>query len=196
MNIRKLWMMLAIASITLCNVSCGGDDDENVVPPSNNTSNNISNGSGTIADPEGTKIANVSNNEKVDINLGMFYSYEAGQFMGGDGKLYTQYSGAACYLTIDNSNNFYSRTDYYNTKGVIEYACIGQVRGLSEVNTIPETGWSTKAAVMPNYGYVAKRKDWTGTVETVSYARIFVVDWLDSYKSGAVIKYQTDWEKE
>ena len=59
MNIKKFWMMLAIASVALCNVSCGDDDDENVVPPSNNTSN----GSGTIADPEGTKISNVSNNE-------------------------------------------------------------------------------------------------------------------------------------
>lgn len=193
MNIKKLWMMLAVASITICNVSCGGDDDENVVPPSNNTSNNTSNGSGTIADPEGTKTANVSNNEKTDIDLGIPYIYQDGYYMDGEGNLIDAYHSVTCNLTIDNSNNFYSIAYHYMTRGVIEYVSVGQVRGLAEIKTIPETGWSTKVAVMPNYGYVARRKNWNGKENTVTYARIFVVDWLDLSKSGAIIKYQTDW---
>lgn len=29
MNIKKYWMMLAIALVSLCTISCGGDDEDN-----------------------------------------------------------------------------------------------------------------------------------------------------------------------
>ena len=182
MRIKNYWMMLAIASVSLFTIGCSGDDEGN---RSGNEKNTQTNGTENLTDPEGTMIANVSNNEETSIELtGMSYLYQNGYHMEKDG-LIADYISAPCYLTIDNSNNFYSRTNHNWIGGVLEYACIGEVKGLSAIKSVPQTGWTKKTAVVPNYGYVVKR-------DTV-YARVFVVDWIDTSHSGAIIKYQTKW---
>lgn len=55
MNIKNFWMVLAVALVSLCAVSCG-DDDDNGGTKENPT---------TSADPEGTIVANLTNNEKL-----------------------------------------------------------------------------------------------------------------------------------
>ena len=52
MNIKKYWIMLAIALVSLCTISCGGDDDEEGSSKDNPVS---------VNDPEGTIIVNLSN---------------------------------------------------------------------------------------------------------------------------------------
>lgn len=54
MNIRKFWMVLSIALVSLCTMSCGdGDDDDDGGTRENPT---------TSADPAGTIAANLTNN--------------------------------------------------------------------------------------------------------------------------------------
>lgn len=45
MNIKKIWIMLIIALVSICTVSCGGDDDDD---------NNSPNSTTVVPDPEGT----------------------------------------------------------------------------------------------------------------------------------------------
>ncbi len=51
MNIRKFWMVLSIALVSLCTMSCGGDDDDDGGTRDNPT---------TSADPAGTIAANLT----------------------------------------------------------------------------------------------------------------------------------------
>ena len=75
---------------------------------SGNEKNTQTNGIENLTDPEGTMIANVSNNEETSIELtGMSYLYQGGYHLGEDGPI-ADYFSAPCYLTIDNSNNFYA----------------------------------------------------------------------------------------
>ena len=54
MNIKKFWMMLAIALVSLCTVSCDGDDDDKGGSIENTISAN---------DPEVTIVINLENND-------------------------------------------------------------------------------------------------------------------------------------
>lgn len=65
------------------------------------------------------------------------------------------------------------------------FASIGKVAGLGSVTHIPTTGWASKVAVTPGYGYVAYSDD--------IYYRIYVTDYtLNTLNEiiGANVKYQ------
>lgn len=81
-------------------------------------------------------------------------------------------------ISIDESNNFTGWSTYFSS--------IGKVKGLGNVSDIPTTGWASKVAVTPGYGYVAC----TGDV----FYRIYVDNYITSVGGGIIgadIKYQT-----
>jgi len=98
-------------------------------------------------------------------------------------------TGGGSTLKLGSTEVFMSRSEnLWIENGEIAY--VGQVKGLGDVKRIPTSGFSSLAAVKPGYGYVAKHK----RGETVTYARIYVVQDLIGAGSGGVIgaeiKYQ------
>ena len=83
MNIKKYWIMQAIAFVSLCNISCGGDDDEEDSSKDSPVS---------VNHPEGTIIVNLSNygydshGNKIDFSIDDTWMYS---------------------LAMNSSNNFF-----------------------------------------------------------------------------------------
>ena len=107
-------------------------------------------------DPEGTIVLNMNNGYKDNwYNIGLWSD-----------------------IHIDDANNFKG----YNS---VEFVSVGKVSGLSKITTIPSSGWSASAAVVPGTGYVARYNN--------TYARIYVIDYIVDTTGGiigATIKYQ------
>lgn len=83
------------------------------------------------------------------------------------------------------SSSFHIDEDY-NFEGY-EYtkiASVGMVKGLSEIKSIPTSGWASSVAVVSGYGYVVRYSSPFAT----TYARLFVVS---STGSGYAVKYQS-----
>lgn len=112
--------------------------------------------SATVPDPEGTVVVNMSaaSNSK------------------------SHYIGFSYSFRIDEDSNFYS--DDYGSN--IQFASVGLVKGLSEIKSIPASGWARKVAVIPGYGYVVS------SIYDNKYARIYVVC---STGNGYTVKYQS-----
>lgn len=119
------------------------------------------NPSGSTADPAGTVVLNMSNGSKDN-----WYDIGLGR-----------------KIHIDEANNF---EGYYTD---VEFVSLGEVSGLSKITSIPTTGWSKSAAVIPGHGYVARCNG--------NYARIYVVDYTVATSGGimgATIKYQAPFQ--
>ena len=102
-------------------------------------------------------------------------------------------------LSISSSNNFY----VYGERCDCDIVCIGNVNGLSRINSIPNSGWASKVAVQPGKGYIIRSKNPTGNYgnsyynQFCKYARVYVVDWIEGTSGGilgATIRYQDDWK--
>lgn len=181
MRIKKYWMMLAIALISICTIGCGGNEDDE----GGSIENPVS-----ASDPEGTIIANLTNTFKEGFNL--YY----------DNGIENINGGLWCYLGMNSSNNLQvanrrSNVDFYS----IDIVSVGKVNGLSSIKIIPETGWSKQAAAIPGYGYVCRTKHYVSNGPYSSegqyeYARIYAVDYMTSTSGGIMgitIKYQEKW---
>lgn len=101
-------------------------------------------------------------------------------------------------LKINTANNFYGTG--YGTNSYANYTMtfvnVGEVEGLGCVNTVPQSGWSNQAAVIPGNGYVIKVKYQYWDVETIGYARLYVVRYIKSVSNeilGAELKYEENW---
>ena len=176
-------MMLAIALVSLCAISCGGDDDGE---------DDTKNVPATIADPEGTIITNLTNTFKEGFN---------GYYDNGIDNIN---GGLWCYLGMNSSNNLQvanrsSNIGYYS----VNIASVGKVNGLSAIKDIPEIGWSKQVAAIPGYGYVYRMKYHNTYPPSdvyegqYKYVRIYAVDYVTSTNSGIMgitIKYQENWE--
>lgn len=162
-KIEIIAMMLATI-LCLCSTSCSDDKE------SRDTSANV-----TSSDPAGTIAANLRTDNSDFISL-----TEGDPFI---------------YLDTRVGLNFFFRTATYNyyTDDDAYIVCVGAVKNISEIKTIPEAGWSHETAEEPGYGYVIKKNGSEGTV----YVRVYVVDWItrtgDNGIIGVKIKYQV-WE--
>ena len=124
-------------------------------------------------DPEGTITVNLRNDGG---SLALFFNY---------------YS-----ISINSSNNFVSNSEY------LSFVNVGEVDGLGYVYEVPNTGWISQLAVIPENGYIVRyhqlgNKDNSSGNRDYVYARIYVVEYLlNVYNEiiGAVLKYQTEWE--
>ncbi|MBR7029241.1 MAG: DUF5036 family protein [Bacteroidaceae bacterium] len=117
-------------------------------------------------DPEGTITANIRNKNNGETYVTLFDGYSS--------------------LRIDAADNFWFWDDHS------AIACIGKVKGLGSINSIPISGWSVRSLVQPGYGYVVKSRLFDGI-----YARIYVVDYMEGVGGGiigATVKYQSPWE--
>ena len=122
-----------------------------------------------VKDPEGTVPIQV-------FNESYGYGYTGVYPDGCDG-----------YFFISYSNNFYGGT------GTWSFARIGEVSGLGNITTIPNSGFAREVSVEPGYGYVAKNEK----NSDITYVRIYVEDWIISTSGGimgAEIKYQSPFE--
>lgn len=81
-------------------------------------------------------------------------------------------------------SSFHIDEDYNFEGNNIKIASVGMVKGLSEIKSIPTSGWASRVAVVSGYGYVVKYSGYSGT----TYARLFVVS---STGSGYAVKYQS-----
>lgn len=112
-------------------------------------------------DPEGTVVVNMNNGSSKNwISIGSIGS-----------------------IHIDEANNFVGSDQTY------EFASVGLISGLSMIKTIPTSGWSISAAVVPGTGYVLRSRS--------SYARLYVVDYIVGTTGGiigATVKYQSPFE--
>lgn len=173
MNIKKYWMMLTIALVSLCTVSCGGEDDDEGGTIENPVSAN---------DPEGTIIANLTNTFH---ESGNWYWTEGLEYMNG---IHYQYLG------MNSSNNLVASSAH---SGVVYIVSIGKVKSLSDIKNIPENGWAHEVAAIPGYGYIYKSSYQEGGITYWKYARIYAVDYMTSTSGGIMgitIKYQENWE--
>ena len=167
----KFWMMLAIALVSLCTVSCGSDDDDE----GGSKENPIS-----ASDPEGTVIANLTNT---------FHPTGNGYYADGI-DLFGDIQSRSVFLGMNSSNNLQAESRWGSNPNIVS---IGKVSGLASIKNIPETGWSNQTAVIPGYGYVYR---WSQSNQKY-YARIYVVDYMTSTTGGimgATIKYQDNWK--
>jgi len=121
---------------------------------------------------------------------------------GGSYPYYYDYwEPCTFYIKISSSNNFYIYA-YPNSYGMnnaeCSIACVGSVKGLGNIKTIPSSGWAREVAVHPGMGYIIRCKNFNPQSKWL-YARVYVKDWIESTDGGiigAIIKYQTDWNVE
>lgn len=174
MKIKNYWMALAIALVSLCTISCGGDDDDE---------GGTKNDPVTVADPEGTIVANLTNT---------FIYTKNGYYKNGISNMNGIDYG---YLGMNSSNNLQAESGWYNNYEV-KMVSIGKVNGLSSINVIPKDGWTNQVAAIPGYGYIY-RSEYVYTPGIYTYARIYAVDYMTSTSGGIMgitIKYQEKWE--
>ena len=99
--------------------------------------------------------------------------------------IYMSAASKGNYHDIGLLSSFHIDEDYnFEGEAYIEIASVGMVKGLSEIKSIPTSGWASRVAVVSGYGYVVKYSGYSGT----TYARLFVVS---STGSGYAVKYQS-----
>ncbi len=158
--------------------SCG-DDEDPLVPP---TQTSPEDATVTSQDPDGTIVINMSSAAS-----GNFYDIGLSEVK----------------IHIDGSNNFVSEivtkrepamsgptsVYYYDCNYYVEFASLGNVSGLGQVNTFPTTGWSKSVAAVEGYGYVARiirNNTFYGR-----YTRLYIAA---SNGNEKTVKYQTPFE--
>lgn len=121
------------------------------------------NGGKAVPDPEGTVMVQMRNSD--------------------NGETRVSPNGYPNSFWIDGANNLYS------SGGSV--VCIGKVAGLGNIRERPETGWASKTAVLPGYGYILRSPS---NQDGYVYCRVYVVDYLTSTGGGiigATVKYQS-----
>ena len=131
-------------------------------------------GSGkSVPDPEGTIIVAMRNASNEDTWIYPFPDIH--------------YQSIVPYLHITSSDNFEGFD--------MQFTTVGKVNGLGNIISIPESGWATRVAVMPGYGYVGR---YSNPNVDYLYVRIYVVDYIlaavNNGVIGATVKYQTPFE--
>ena len=93
----------------------------------------------------------------------------------------------SCEIAMNDVNNFRMRYG--------EIADIGEVAGLGNVTTIPESGWTSRTVVVPGHGYVLRCQHYVPG--PYQYTRLYASQFLTSTSGGIIgvqIKYQTPFE--
>ena len=177
-----------LTSMLLC-IAFTACEKESTTSNENNGSGN-NNGFVITNDETGIEL-NMSNNgnDKIYFETGYLNNY---------GSI----SSAGFYLALSSSNNFYLRDNNGNL--TYDIARVGNVAGMSAINSIPSSGWVKQVAVSPGTGYIIRYCYGNGIY---TYARLFVKDWITSTGGGiigATVIYQdnfgnalvgTKWER-
>ena len=104
------------------------------------------------------------------------------------------------YLSITESNNFWILGN-----GRAKIVDVGKVNGISNIKSIPKSGWSEQTAILTGHGYIFGAASSTFNYEAFinnnfeSYSRIYVVDFIKNTSGGIIgvtIKYQQNWKPE
>lgn len=177
----KKYLCYALSAIlSLWLIGCSDSDPDNPDEPTpDNPEQPVIDPNQPVPDPEGTIMVNVLNDGE-DVYINGFSN-----------------------IKIDNRNNFASAKDniWYSTYGTpwCEYVSVGEVNGLGNIVSIPETGWSDNISVIAGNGYVSRvfvpgEKDENGnTTGSYKYARIYVmspVEGITGTISGFTLKCQ------
>ena len=180
MFLEFLTIMLSLALLSMVYISCGKEDKDS--DESNDRSSEI-----TENDPQGTIIANLQNT---------FHPTKNGYYDGGIDNMNNL---STVYLGLNSSNNLEARS---NNGFFSQIVSLGEVKNLSQIKKIPDNGWTNQVAAIPGYGYIY-RSPYCFTMPCyepeVSYARIYVVDYLKTSLGeivGVTIKYQDNWVPE
>ena len=163
---KTIFFKQALLFTVLCifAVAC----EEPVNGSSSNGNSILGNGGIAVPDPEGTIVVSMRNENQGKTTIDLFDN-------GYD-------------IYIDKGDNFVCNS--YN----IEFCIIGEVEGLGNVRSAPESGWTSKVAVMPGYGYMARCRIVSGDGFYYRYARLYVVEYVLSISTeilGAKVKYQS-----
>ena len=176
-----LTTLILTAMVSISFVSCSDDDERDV------------NKSVTGEDPAGAVASSIRNDDG-DVYATIPFGKATYKKNGGEYSL-------QILLDMDRGNNFILRGWSYNfdRNDNAKIASVGSVKRLSDINSIPTSGWSDKAIVFPGNGYVIKYeyKDHEYYNDYVCYARVYVVSWMNAATNngiiGAYIKYQPMW---
>lgn len=177
----KKYLCYALAAmLSLWVIGCSDNDPDNPDEPTpDNPEQPVIDPNQPVPDPEGTIMVNVLNDGE-DVYINGFSN-----------------------IKIDNRNNFASTKDniWYSNYGTpwCEYVSVGEVNGLGNIVSIPETGWSDNISVIAGNGYVSRvfvpgDKDENGNVAgTYKYTRIYVIAPIEGIAgtiSGFTLKCQ------
>lgn len=169
---KKYLCYVLSAMLSLWVIGCSDKDPDNPDEPTpDNPEQPVIDPNQPVPDPEGTIMVNVLNDgENVYIN--------------GFGD-----------IKIDNRNNFaVAKSDtWYDDYGYLycEYVSLGEVNGLGNIVSIPETGWSDNISVIAGNGYVSRIYD--PRSRTYKYVRIYVaapIEGIAGTISGFTLKCQ------
>lgn len=178
----KFWLLSLVTVMSATALTaCGGDDDEPENPdiPDQPTV--------TEKDPEGTIISNMlcgsSSSSATSIR---FCVPEDANRRGYGTDVY-----------IGNDLNWFTTWSEVRRASVAD---VGEVKNISAITTVPESGWGTPA-VQPGHGYIVRVLCQYREGDEYSYAyeyhRIYVTQYLTSAVggiNGATIKYQPNWK--
>ena len=96
------------------------------------------------------------------------------------------------HINMGNWSFYINKSDNFQREGSVLFSDVGSVKGLSSINTIPNSGWATEIAVRPGHGYVIKDEYQN------NYMRLYVIKYIVGANSGGVIgaavKYQNPWK--
>ena len=173
---KKYLCYVLSAMLSLWVIGCSDNDPDNPDEPTpDNPEQPVIDPNQPVPDPVGTIMVNVLNDgENVYIN-------------GFDN------------IKIDNRNNFAaakSGTWYYNYGyPYCEYVSLGEVNGLGNIVSIPETGWGDNISVIAGNGYVSRIYDPESGI--YKYVRIYVaapIEGIAGTISGFTLKCQAPFE--
>lgn len=109
---------------------------------------------------------------------------------------------------LDAANNLCAydnpETSDYSSFSSVSIVSVGKVNGLSDIETIPTSGWNKSVPAIRNSGYIVKKvtyvwaatSPWTmGWRYATSYARIYVADYIQDVSGiiGVNVKYEPNW---
>ena len=124
-------------------------------------------------DPQGTITVKIRNKDNGYTKIDMLESNDPGYF----------------FLTINKANNF---SCFYQDFEMVD---VGAVSGLSAINSIPQQGWSTKVAVLPGHGYIARIYGYK--TDRLYYVRFYAISYIKGTSGGIIganVKYQSPWQ--
>jgi len=168
-NLFHLMTIMIVAMLSIGFTSCGDDEEDN---------NDKGGAKTTVADPEGTIVANLANDNNLELSYRSSYNSR---------------------IKLNSSYNFHveSVTSY----GTSEIISVGKVNGLGSIDQLPNGNWSNEVAAIPGNGYIIRQSVYhpsTGFPGSYAwteklYLRLYVVEWIKNTSGGIMgctIKYQ------
>lgn len=104
------------------------------------------------------------------------------------------------WVELEYKGSFYLTGEYAD----YDIACIGKVKGLSDINEIPTTGWGKNCTATMGCGYVIRSRNPIGYEDEddhflhwCKYARVYVAEEIEDSNEqvvGVIIRYEDNWK--